>query len=180
MVFVEFVEEVIIALDNYEEIFDDFDIRDYSSRTISSDFLYELKRRIFNLRGRIKLILTIPSSLRDKKVEQTIIKRLKQFFILRYEKYLEKKKVLQKKGITYTLVGLLILIAIFFIEIHFSDSSEFFPILTNFLFIPSWFFVWNGLDKLLEVSRQYDRTIAFYNKLVKTKLIFEEEEKYED
>ncbi len=175
------MESIIIALDNYEEIFDDFDISDYSSRAISSDFIYELKKRLFN-RGFVpKIILTIPASERNKKVESIIIKRIKRFFKSRINYYMERKIKMRNRGLLYLFIGVLLLLLVSLMEFNFSEGnlvvSEIF---SNFMLIPSWFFVWEGLYKLLEVSTKHDKTIGFYNKLIKSKIVFDLEEKYEN
>ena len=169
--------DVVIALDSYDDIFDDFDIRNYSQRGISYDFLEELKRRVKNAKG-IRLILLVPKNKRSRRVEKIIIKRLRGFFKERAAYWERKANQTLKRGLAYITIGILLLLLIGWLEGSLGGRWEY--LITNFLFVPSWFFVWGGLDKIVEGYPKQREGFLFYSLLSKSKIRFDEEEKYED
>ena len=73
--------EISIWLDSYDDIFSDFDSRPLSERTVSDDFLSEVRKVCDEKsRNKIHLKLSIPESLRNTEDEKIIIKRLHLFF----------------------------------------------------------------------------------------------------
>ena len=70
----QILSSIHIALDDYDDIFSDFDISSYENRALSQDFLDELKARCDGkkLKDKIKLILSLPKKERNKKDEKVI------------------------------------------------------------------------------------------------------------
>jgi hypothetical protein len=85
--------KVQIAIENYNDLFSDFDIRSYSERYISSDFLNELRMRTYKVLNRkgIEITLVIPEGERDAEDERIIITRLHDFSSNTKDRNIKKK-----------------------------------------------------------------------------------------
>jgi hypothetical protein len=59
----EVLKTTQVALDNYDDIFSDFDYSDYSKRLLSYDFLKELRRRYEERKkGEYEITFSIPKN----------------------------------------------------------------------------------------------------------------------
>src|SRR3989338_1417499 len=75
------MSEISLWLDNYDDIFSDFDPRPYSLRSLSDDFLFEAKKASRDKdANRLELRFLISQEHRDSKVEATVKKRLRDHF----------------------------------------------------------------------------------------------------
>src|SRR3989344_7180391 len=72
--------ELRMQLDDYGEIFSDFDPRSYSERSLSDDFISEAKRAAIDREEEIDLLLFIPKLKRNEEQERMIKKRLLAHF----------------------------------------------------------------------------------------------------
>ena len=65
------MQELNFRLDSYQDIFSDFDSREYKNRSLSQDFLDELRRvsKDKSKHEKIKIILSIPKERRNKNGE---------------------------------------------------------------------------------------------------------------
>src|SRR3989344_9643675 len=85
--------EVSLKLDKYEDIFSDFDIRPFSGRALSVDFLDEIKRATRDKGDNgIELILNVAETKRSEFHETTIKERLASHFGRHYRLLLEEKR----------------------------------------------------------------------------------------
>lgn len=161
--------QVQIAIDTYDDLFSDFDIRSYQERFFSNDFLGELKMRTNRpLDGKALAIkLAIPSNARNHDDETIILNRIREFFAIRLERNKSKKKAVLVTAIKFEVIGLLFMLAANFLA---RFSTEY---LKDFLLIPSWFFVWSGLEKYMYNIRNLDKKIRFYGVLTRSSVCFE-------
>lgn len=175
--------DIEIALDNYDDIFSDFDIRDYRSRAISRDFFEEILLRMKDVSvcpERVEIILTIPKKEREKKVEKIISKRIRRFFEKKAAKVSLKRREATTKGVLFILVGVLFLLLSSFAG-YFLESNLATYVVVDFLFLPSWFFTWNGLEKLIYTRERLKKIEEKYKCLEKANITFvNEEDYYED
>lgn len=163
---------ISIWLDNYDDIFSDFDPRPYSDRALSDDFLAEV-RKVSKEReehiGELKLLM--PSDKRSGEQEEVITKRLHNHFRRNHAQYERQYKSAFKKGLTFTLSGMLLMLAASYLS---AMRSEFFFI--HVLLVISepsgWFLVWSGLDTVFYTSKQSKKELDFYGKLSKSKVAF--------
>jgi hypothetical protein len=163
---------VQIAINNYDDLFSDFDIRDYSERYISSDFLNELRMRANRVKKKngIEVIFLIDEDEKKIELESIIVERLRLFFIDRYERNKKKKKQILFNMLVFEIIG----IAFLFLANYLEEYT--FVFLKEFLLIPSWFFIWNGLEKFINNNNIIDRNIQYYSKLVKSRILFKTKE----
>ena len=166
------MEELLIALDSYDDIFSDFDIRDYKERAISVDLLHELRRRLRQTPYPSKLVFTVPKHRRVKRDERKVVKRLKAFFRQRAERIRREISDRRRQGITYFLIGFIIYLGLLWVEMHITVLEP----LYDFALFPSWYLAWLGFDKLLSTFSKDN----YYERLAALPIEFENEEDYED
>jgi len=172
-------KSISLSLDKYNDIFSDFDSRPYTIRTISDDFIEELKKvdpeRLYLS---YHLIFTIPSSVRNIKDENLIKSRLNDFFTNQYLLYATKKKKILQRGFLFLGLGIFsMVIALFLVPMWFTlinSSSNFITIMFEFV---SWFFLWSGLDIFISDYRETNKPSMFYNKLRSSRVSFISENK---
>lgn len=157
--------EVAIALDCYDDLFSDFDIRCFRERAISRDFLDELRVRMRKAQRRsgFEMVLLVPAQDRVAADEELIAERLRSFFKERSAHYQREDGRSKLRSFLLVGTGLALSLGANLIEGRFDAL----PLFKDFLLIPAWFFVWNGLDLFLRnrgeigVKREYYRVLAF-------------------
>lgn len=65
---------ISLSMSSYNNLFSDFDPRDYSQKILSEDFIDECKRAVREKNGKIELILLFPKDRRNIKDEIKIKK----------------------------------------------------------------------------------------------------------
>ena len=167
------VFEISIWLDSYNDIFSDFDSRPLSERTVSDDFLSEVRKVCDEKsRNKIHLKLSIPESLRNTEDEKIIIKRLHLFFRNSHqliEKYARNKNL---KGIYFILTGTILMLCASYIS--FQNPQKFYIHTLLILFEPAgWFFLWSGLDHLVYFSKSKKADLVYFNKMAEAVIRFD-------
>jgi len=160
-----------IALDDYQDIFSDFDTAPFHRRTLSDDFLKEIERRYVETeKGEFEVRLTLPESKREQKVESVIKKRLKDYFIMLLKEKqgdLEKRK---KFGIIKILAGIATIVAVFEFPIIGTTS------LATIFSVFAWYSMWSGYENLFEVPWKIERERNFLKKFSRARYYFISEE----
>jgi hypothetical protein len=166
------MSEVSLILDTYDDIFSDFDPRPYVVRTLSEDFLCEVKRRSMGrVPKHIELTFLIPEKLKDTKQELIIEKRLHTYFQRHYNLIRKEISDIKKRG------GLIIMIGMitggFATAIYPFHTSNFFTILAIVILEPaSWFAMWTGLEDIFHTSKQKKPDLEFYEMMSRCKIDF--------
>ena len=111
--------------------------------------------------------LVIPSDERDDGAEAIILDRIREFFALRLERNKAKKRAILFTAVKFEAIGLLIMLVANYLARFITDY------LKDFLLIPSWFFVWSGLEKYMYNIRVLDKKIRFYDVLTRSSVTFE-------
>ena len=168
--------DIVIALDTYDDVFSDFDIRGYRERAISRDFLDELHIRFRKMGTEVNahIVLLVPAQDRDQKHEELIMERMRLFFADRHSHYCREDRSTKLRFIAYTAIGLGLSFAANFLV----ERLHFFPLLKDFILIPSWFFVWSGLELLLKNRAEIHRKLALYTALSVSRTSFGDLEEY--
>ena len=164
---------IALWIDNYDDIFSDFDHRPYSQRALSDDFLFEAKKASRDKLTGIEIKFLMPRRERNVQHEYLIRKRLRAHF-RKHRELLEKEiKVVQKKGIFMTLFGVsMILLAAYLYSIIGSQFNLFIHFLI-FLFEPAgWFTAWTGLDQIFYTSKEKKPDLEFYDKMTHADIVF--------
>ena len=164
--------EVSILLGSYNDIFSDFDPGPYSERTLSDDFIIQVKKFYENKKGNkmsLKLLLTATN--RNEQEEKMIIKRLHAYF---KSVHLQLKSDVMKtniRGAILTIIGIALMAAASFIS--FMKPEKFHVHFLLVLFEPGgWFLLWAGLDDLVYSSRETKKELDFYFRLYTSEIIF--------
>ncbi|MCX8163505.1 MAG: hypothetical protein N3D10_03035 [Candidatus Micrarchaeota archaeon] len=154
-------------LDEYEDIFSDFDPRPYQKRQISDDFIIELKKRIRETpKGEFEIAFYLPKEKRNPKLEPIIKKRLREHFdseLMLTEKIITKK---QKKYLTYFLGGIFILFLSTYLSLEYYNE-QLLVIGANLILPLGWFSIWTSLDYYLNQRKEDEEKILFFNKIKK-------------
>lgn len=162
---------VQLSLDSYQDLFSDFDPRDYSERGLSDDFLHELKSAVREIFVEdFELILSLPEKERNLELEKTITNRLHEYF-KKHEQFLLKERREQiKSGLLMTAFGFLIMCGAWFLS--WQESNKIMSLLRVILEPAGWFLSWAGLDKVFFSSNKNNHSITFYKKAIKAKIVF--------
>jgi len=160
-----------LILNDYNDIFSDFDPRPFNQRALSDDFLLECKRAARDKpEGGFELILSVPKHMRSIAEEFKIKKRLREHF---KKHALEKEKDVKKmknEGIFWVTLGVLILVGVVYGLVY--ASNTFLEAIITILEIPSWFLVWEGMRKILIESKDKESDANFYKKMASANVIF--------
>jgi Fe2+ transport system protein B len=163
---------ISVWLDNFDDIFSDFDPRTYSERTISDDFLNELRKRTAeNNRPINEIRLQLPEKERKSDFESLIAKRIHQIIKLELKQHMNQLKRLRAMGFLFLSIGIILIFFTMFSEGY--SKIDWIKKMIYALTEPSgWFFTWNGLDKLFSSTEKKLPELIFFRKLSKAKVIF--------
>lgn len=167
----QLVSQIHIDLDSYDDIFSDFDQSPYSVRSLSGDFLGEVRERYAEKKSKkIEVLLSLPKRVRNLRIESVIKKRLKGYFGSRVREL--RKKPLEKirLGIVSVLIGLLFLAADVAIEYY--SISDLLVRLFVALSIPiGWYALYAGFESII-ASRKISKRLLFFEGLEKANYLF--------
>ncbi|MBS3141351.1 hypothetical protein J4405_04375 [Candidatus Woesearchaeota archaeon] len=160
---------ISLVLDSYDDLFSDFDPRDYSQKALSDDFLDECRRAARDKDAGVELRLLIPKKKRNLKDEEEIKKRMRNHFQKHFrEKETEIKGVKKQGALWFALGTIFILSAAYF----YSKEGYFFNVLVVLLEPAGWFSFWEGLGKILIVSKEKNPDYEFYKKMNNAEITF--------
>lgn len=158
--------EVILQLDHYDDIFSDFDMRPYSKRALSIDFLDEIKRATSDSNiGAVELLLHAPQGERNEAHELVIKERLAGHFKRHLDILRRDRFNLLKRGWGMVLMGVVCMIAATFVAHEGPDSDILFSFLLIFLEPAAWFLLWEGMDLVMFRSKEISPELEFYRKM---------------
>lgn len=166
--------DIGIALDTYDDIFSDFDIRGYDERAISRDFLDELRLRLRRRTGEspVAIVFFIPIAERRPQQEGLILERLASFFRERQAYYRRENRSTLLSSLLLVAIGLGLALGANLLV----DRPGVPSLLSDFLLIPAWFFVWNGLELLIKNRGEISRKSDYYRLLCGARLEFRDRE----
>lgn len=158
--------EISLKLEQYDDIFSDFDIRPYASRALSVDFLDEIRRAARDKKdGGIELVLYVPERERNESHEAVIGERLTAHFKRHFHLLLEEKRRLIKIGMGMIVMGILCMVAATLIVFEGPSENIFLSFLLIFLEPAAWFLLWEGMDQILFNSKDTNLELKFYRKM---------------
>ncbi len=166
------MSEISIWLDNYDDIFSDFDPRPYSQRALSDDFLNEAKKASYEkTSGRVELKFLIPKDVQNLEEEKTIKRRLHEHFKRRVEDIDKEVKRLVRKGATVALLGMFSMMVAIYIYTYLEPLLIF-----NFIIVvlepTGWFMAWYGFDSVFYQAEEEKEDLEFYKKMIKCQITF--------
>jgi hypothetical protein len=163
-------KDIPLVLESYNDLFSDFDPRPYSQRALSKDFIEECQKASEDKKNGIELKLLINKKERNNKEEDLIKKRINSHFS---KHFLEKKKELLKMrfvGSIWFLVGCFLIVLTTFLDLQ----NQFFlvKVLIAIAHPGGWFFLWEGLGKIIIHSKEKKGDQVFYKKMNRAKISF--------
>lgn len=164
--------KINIKLKSYEDIFSDFDSRPYLVKSLSTDFLSEIKLASLDKTNRINMEIAIPSSKRNKLHEKNIKKRLKNHFNKHLILLKKEKRIILLKGIIFSIIGIIAMSIAIFMSPKYGDDTFFKNFLTIFLEPGGLFLFWSGLDLIIFLSNENKKDLDFYKKMSKCSIDF--------
>jgi len=160
---------ISLILDNYDDLFSDFDPRPFSERALSDDFLQECKRASRDKNYEFELNMLVPKTKRNSEHEALIKKRLKSHFQKHAKVSQKEVKKVKIEGFIWFLVGALIMLGATFL---YGLEGFFFTFLLVISEPAGWFMFWEGLDKVFMYSKEKKPEADFYSKMAEAKLVF--------
>lgn len=167
--------QISLILDNYDDIFSDFDPRPYNERTLSEDFLSEAKRAARDKGENLELRFLVPKALQNHAQEELIKRRLKGQF-KRYHDQVKKSLISYRNQallliIIGTILGLLDALALS-APVTLDINSLLTDVIGIILTPASWFSIWTGLEHLIYRPKGEVGEESFYRKMEKVRISF--------
>ena len=164
---------ITLGLDEYDDIFSDFDPRPFSQRALSEDFLHELKRASLpkEEESGLTLVLLLPKEKRFAGQEQLIKDRLKDHFKRRRKRLQDKLKSERITGFKMTALG----VAFMFLATYlltYTPRNIWSTFIVVLLEPAGWFTFWEGSYLILFQSKEINPDLAFYRKMTGAKINF--------
>ena len=162
---------VSLWLDNYDDIFSDFDPRPYNQRALSEDFLAETRRVLRERHDEVpELRLLVPAAVRRVDDETVIRKRLHEHFRKHAARLSRKRRRAVWISLTAAMAGFALMTASALLRQQPETITR--TVLPVFLEPAGWFAVWFGLDHLFYGSREIAREQSFYKKMAGAEVVF--------
>ncbi len=162
-------DDILLVLHSYEDIFSDFDPRPHTQKAISGDFLLACKKASID-KEKVDLKLFVPKQKRKSKEETKIKRRLREHF-KRHCKG-KKKEIMKLKlsGVFWILIGsAMMILSVFLIGMK---ASFLFHLLMTLAQPSGWFFLWEGLRKVLITPNEKRPDYIFYKKMANSEIYF--------
>lgn len=163
--------EISILLDDYDDIFSDFDPRPFAQRALSDDFLLESKRATLDKEGSLELSFLIPKIKRNTEHELLIKRRLREHFKKHSLLIEDEINDIKRRGILMAVAGvMMIFIATYLLSLN--TESLLIHFLVVLLEPGGWFTAWTGLDEIYYTSKQKRPDFDFYKKMTQAEIVF--------
>ncbi len=164
--------ELSIWIDDYDDVFSDFDSRPIAERSMSDDFLAEVRKMIKEKpTGTVELKLLVPNSKRKKDMEQIVVKNLHSHFKHAAVGIETEMRKTMRRGFILSAFGFLIMIATAYV-VSISNRSFFFNAVQIILEPTGWFMVWSGMDNIFYNTRKTRPSLDFNNKMSHAEIVF--------
>jgi len=162
---------ISLILNNYEDIFSDFDARQsFSEKAISGDFLRECERASLDKKEGFELVLFVPKNCRNLDDEFKIKKRLQEHFSKHLDEKEKEIKKIKRNGIRWIMGGITVIILRGYSNIVI--SNEFIHSILSIFEVPGWFLVWEGLGKIFIEAKDIVPDYNFYRKMSRCHIVF--------
>lgn len=165
--------EIKFAINNYDDIFSDFDPRPILQKGFSEDFLEEARRAsLVKDAEKIDFIFTIPKKERDLKKEAKISERLKKYFKKHYEILKKEKEKIVNQGTWFVITGILIMFAATFLIFTYENNTFITSFFTVLLEPAGWWLFWEGCQLIVFDAKTKNPNIEFHKRMASTTIRF--------
>lgn len=160
------IEEISLRLETLDDIFSDFDVRPYSKRALSVDFIEEIKRASHDKEDHaIEIALHLPKTERNEYHETIIRERLTAHFNKHFNRLLKEKKRVMRLGIGMAILGVIAMILASLAIFENPEKHYALSFLVVFLEPAAWFLLWEGMDQIIFNSKDLKPNLDFYRKM---------------
>ncbi|MBW2963276.1 hypothetical protein KY306_00690 [Candidatus Woesearchaeota archaeon] len=167
------LSKISLWLDDYNDIFSDFDSRPYEQRSLSDDFLLEAKKATRDkASGTIELNILVPQKLRNSHHEIIIKKRLRDYFKKNHFRSKKEIRGLVNHGLIFTFIGTVLMFVSTLIFFEEAQTTFFLSFLVVMLQPAGWFLFWEGLRMVIFESRTKKPEMEFNEKMSKCEIHF--------
>ncbi len=168
------LSQISIWIDDYDDLFSDFDPRPYSQRAISDDFLSEAKKALKESpRGKFELRILIPARLRNPYHETIIKKRLRDHFKKQAKSDLIQKRDVIRLGLAFMSSGVALMLVTTYILFHYEETN-FLATFLSVVFEPAgWFLFWEGMYLLIFRAKEKNPELEFNEKMAECNVYFQ-------
>lgn len=161
-----------VSLDDYDDIYDDWDPSPFKKRDIEDefdDFIVNSSEDI-PLNLGISIILYLPASKLDHKKEATLKAAYQNYYSYALDRIYKQRTNLQKKNIAYLFLSILLLsMGYFFFK---EGQSVFLSVLNEGVLIGGWVFLWEFFTNILIKTSELRTTYRIYKRLYNAEIRF--------
>src|SRR3989338_2290685 len=164
--------EISLILNDYDDLFSDFDPRPFSQRALSEDFLSEAKRATREKSsGGIDLKFLIPKEKRNVQTKNMIKKRLNDHIKKHFNQAKGEIDSIKKRA--YRMIALGIIIMFGAAIVSYLQSRTLIAHLLLVLLEPAgWFIFWTVLDQIFYEAKKKSPDYEFYEKMTRVDIKF--------
>ncbi|KKU78715.1 MAG: hypothetical protein UY04_C0028G0007 [Parcubacteria group bacterium GW2011_GWA2_47_7] len=165
-----------VALDNYEDMFNEWDPAPFKRRDIDPDlrtFLEQCSDEI-SLKHPIAIALFLPKGEVDPEKQEKCIEGLHNFFKFNHYLSIKELRVSLKNALKYFLFGAAFLAIAVTFEYLF-EKTVLFGILGQGLFIGGWVFLWEALTLLAFKNAELRHNIREWERFLDAPVVFKKE-----
>ena len=167
-----------VALDRYEDIFNEWDPAPFKRRDIDPDlrsFFEECSREI-SLRHPLAIAFFLPKAELDYEKQEKCVEGLRNFFI--FNRHLAEKRIRLslKSALRYFLIGIIFLVIATVFE-NFFEKSVLSGVLGQGLFIGGWVFIWEAFSIAIFKNKTAQYRIKEWDRFLDAPVIFKKERK---
>jgi hypothetical protein len=164
--------KISLILDNYNDLFSDFDPRPYSERALSDDFINESRKAARDKQKAVELKFLMPNKLRNTSDETKIKNRLKEHFKKHYGLLKKESDQTVRKGVALAFLGFVLMVLS--ANLHeIPDKSFYLNLLLTIVEPSGWFMVWYGLDQIFYIKNENHAELEFYKKMNDATITFD-------
>ena len=158
-----------------DDIFNDFDLRNINTRSISEDFISEVVNLAKNYHGEtpisIKLVTSrdLVGSQLTPEMQSIARERIKSYFCNKYIELSWNRRKQRLQGWGYLITGLMCFLIFKYASLY-ETKNLFMNSLFDLISFISWFSTWNGIITLKDKLPKND--ILFYKRLAEAGIYF--------
>jgi hypothetical protein len=157
--------EISIWLDNYNDVFSEFDSRPFSDRALSDDFLREVHKMVTERSGeKVEIKFHILGDERNPESEGIIINNINSHFKSIANALKSEKQHTLNKGYMLLASGFVLISFLFYLS-RISVKGDYLSGVYLMLEPLSWFITWTGLDHVFQISKSSKAALDFNSKM---------------
>ncbi|MCX6199499.1 MAG: hypothetical protein NTY88_09790 [Bacteroidetes bacterium] len=165
-------QDISIWVDKYEDLFSDYDSRDFTERALSDDFILEVRKLVREMPSEnieLKFNLLIEPS--NPETEAIITKNIHEHFAFFAEVIKDEMDTIFRNGCIMTGLGFALIVALIYVG-NVAEANSFLSGSHVALEPIGWFLAWTGLDMMFQQSKKEQETIQFNLKMTKANISY--------